>query len=156
APPFEARPCLQPAGFYDGETRTIEPFCHLEVSEDVSHSWFADPGGGRHPWESRTEPAYEVGGDRYSYAKAPRYKDRVVELGPLADLVIAGDPLIRSCFEREGPTTWLRQFARLHRPVAVLRAMRRTVAELLDDLDQPTFIGSEPRPDAEGFGFVNA
>ena len=36
APPFEERSCLQPAGFYDGETKTIEPFSHLEVSEDAA------------------------------------------------------------------------------------------------------------------------
>ena len=156
APPFEERSCLQPAGFYDGETKTIEPFSHLEVSEDVRHAWFADPGGGRHPWESQTKPEYHAEGDRYSYAKATRYKDQVVQLGPLADLVIAGDPLLRSFFEREGPSTWLRQFARLHRPVTVLEAMRRTVAELVENLGEPTFISSEPQADADGYGFVNA
>ena len=156
APPFEERSCLQPAGFYDGETKTIEPFSHLEVSEDLRHAWFADPGGRRHPWESQTKPEYHAGGDRYSYAKATRYKDQVVQLGPLADLVIAGDPLLRSFFDREGPSTWLRQFARLHRPVTVLEAMRRTVAELVADLGEPTFISSEPQADADGYAFVNA
>jgi hydrogenase large subunit len=156
APPYEERACLQPSGFYDGRTGTIEPFSHLHIAEHVRHSWFSDPGGGRHPWEGRTRPEYTAGGDRYSYAKAPRYKDRVVQLGPLADLVIAGDPLITSCFEAEGPCTWLRQFTRLHRPVSVLRAMRRTVAELLEHVDEPTFLESEPKADADGYGFVNA
>jgi hydrogenase large subunit len=54
APPFEERSCLQPSGFYDGEMGTIEPFSHLEVSEDVSHAWFADLTGRRHPQESQT------------------------------------------------------------------------------------------------------
>jgi hydrogenase large subunit len=156
APPFEERSCLQPAGFYDGETDSIEPFSHLDVSEHVRYSWFVDPGGGRHPWESQTEPERKAGGDQYSYAKATRYKDRVVQLGPLADLVIAGDPLITSFFKAEGPNTWLRQFTRLHRPVLVLRAMRRTVAELLENLGEPTFIRSEPKADADGYGFINA
>ena len=156
APPFDDRHCLQPAGFYDGETGAVEPFSHLDVSEHVRHSWFVDPGGGRHPWESQTRPEYKADSDRYSYAKATRYKDRVVQLGPLADLVMAGDPLITSYFRAEGPNTWLRQFTRLHRPVLVLQAMRRTVAELVENLGEPTFIRSEPRADADGYGFINA
>jgi hydrogenase large subunit len=156
APPFEERACLQPAGFYDGETKTIEPFSHRNVSEHVRHSWFVDPGGGRHPWESQTRPEYQPGGDRYSYAKATRYKDRVVQIGPLADLLIGRDPLITSFFEAEGPNTWLRQLTRLHRPVSVLQAMRRTLVELLTHLDEPTFIRSEPKADADGYSFINA
>ena len=70
--------------------------------------------------------------------------------------MIAGDPLLRSFFDREGPSTWLRQFARLHRPVTVLEAMRRTVAELVANLGEPTFISSEPQADADGYAFVNA
>ena len=69
-----------------------------------------------------TKPEYRADSDRYSFAKAPRYKEKVVQLGPLAELIIAGDPLITSFFRAEGPNTWLRQFARLHRPVIVLRA----------------------------------
>src|SRR5262245_58542783 len=156
APPFDERHCLQPGGFYDGETNQVEPFSHLDVSEHVRHSWFVDPGGGRHPWESQTQPEYQAKSDRYSYAKAPRYKDRVVQLGPLSDLVIAGDPLISSFFRAEGPNTWLRQFTRLHRPVLVLQAMRRTVAELIGNLGAPTFLRSEPKADADGYGFINA
>ena len=129
-PPFSERNCLQPAGFYNGETGEIEPFSHLDISEHVRYSWFVDHGGGRHPWESKTVPDYKPDGDGYSYAKATRYKDRVVQLGPLSDLVIAGDPLITSFFKAEGPTTWLRQFTRLHRPVSVLHEMHKTVLEL--------------------------
>ena len=156
SPPFQERHCVQPAGFYNGNTHTIEPFSHLDIAEHVRYSWFVDPGGGRHPWESETRPAHTTDGEQYSYAKATRYKDQVVQLGPLADLVIAGDPLITSLFLAEGPNTWLRQFTRLHRPVAVLQAMRRTVLELLERLDEPTYIRAEPRMDADGYGLINA
>ena len=94
--------------------------------------------------------------DRYSFAKAPRYKGKVVQLGPLAELVIAGDPLITSFFKAEGPNTWLRQFVRLHRPVAVLRRMREHVSELIENIREPTFIKSEARTEGVGYGFVNA
>jgi Ni,Fe-hydrogenase I large subunit len=66
-----------------------------------------DYGGGRHPWEGETIPDYQPDSDRYSFAKAPRYRGKVVQLGPLAEFVIAGDPLITSFFKAEGPNTWL-------------------------------------------------
>ncbi len=154
-PPFDERPCLQPGGFYDGEQETIEPFSHHSVAEHMRFAKLADPGGPRHPWHSETIPD-DTDGEAYSYAKATRYKDHVVQLGPLADLVLAGDPLIRSLFAVEGASTWLRQFTRLHRPVATLEAMRQTVSELRAHLDEPTFVRVEPEPDGDGFGAVNA
>jgi uptake hydrogenase large subunit len=154
-PPFDERPCLQPGGFYDGEHGTIEPFSHHSVAEHLRFAKLADPGGARHPWDSDTIPD-DTPGEAYSYAKATRYNDHVVQLGPLADLVLAGDPLIRSLFAAEGATTWLRQFTRLHRPVATLEAMRQTVSELRAHLDEPTFVRFDTPPDGDGFGAVNA
>lgn len=145
-----------PGGFYNGETNQIQPFSHLEISEHVRHSWFVDSDGGSHPWEGETKPDYQPNGDRYTYAKAPRYKDRVVQLGPLSDLVVAGDPLITSFVKAEGPNTWLRQFTRLHRPVMVLQEMRKTVMELIQHLGEPTYIKSEPKVDGDGYGLINA
>jgi uptake hydrogenase large subunit len=154
-PPFEERPCLQPGGFYDGERETIEPFSHHAVAEHLRFAKYADPGIARHPWDSDTIPD-DTPGEAYSYAKATRYDDQVVQLGPLSDLVTAGDPLIGSLFAADGATTWLRQFSRLHRPVVTLEAMRRTVSELRDRLDEPTFARFDPPSDGDGFGAINA
>ena len=145
-PPFHDRRCLQPAGFYDGDTQRIEPFDAEKISEDVSHAWYSDPGRPLHPWDSRTEPARGAGGPQYSYAKATRYDDRVVQLGPLADLVVARDSLITSLFEAQGPNTWLRQLARFHRPVQVLTSMRQTLHELGAHLNEPTYEAAEAKP----------
>jgi Ni,Fe-hydrogenase I large subunit len=71
--------------------------------------------------------------------------------------VLAADPLITSMLRAQGGAgTWLRQFTRLHRPVATLQAMRETVSELRAHLDEPTYVRSEPEPDGEGFGAINA
>jgi uptake hydrogenase large subunit len=154
--PYRDRHCLIPGGFYDAERREISQFSHAEVSEHVRYSWFEGYEGGRHPWMGENKPEYSASSDRYSFAKAPRYKGKVVQLGPLAELVIAGDPLITSFFRAEGPNTWLRQFTRLHRPVAVLRAMEKQVREIIANLGEPTFMRSEPRSDGTGYGFINA
>jgi hydrogenase large subunit len=154
-PPFDERPCLYAGGFYDGVRDTIEPFRQAQVSEHLRFSRFADPGSPRHPWESATVPDDE-GDEAYSYAKATRYADHVVQLGPLADLVLAGDPLITSLLHEHGADTWLRQFTRLHRPVGTLLDMRATVSELRAHIDEPTFVRSEALPDGDGFGAINA
>jgi hydrogenase large subunit len=155
-PPFTDRQCLEPAGFYDGQKDRIEPFDQRQIAEHVRYSWFIDYIDGRHPWEGETQPDYQPDGDRYTYAKAPRYQNRVAQLGPLAELVIAGDPLLTSFFQAEGANTWLRQFTRLSRPVSLLQQMRRTITELQQQLNEPTFIKSAPESEGEGCGLINA
>src|SRR5262249_5006460 len=153
-PPFSERPCLHAGGFYDGTQETIEPFRQELVSEHLRFSRMADPGEPRHPWESATIP--EERAEAYSYAKATRCGDHVVQLGPLADLVLAGDPLITSLLHEHGADTWLRQFTRLHRPVATFQDMRETVSQLRAHIDEPTFVRSEALADGDGFGAINA
>jgi hydrogenase large subunit len=60
----------------------------------VRHSWYRPYPGGRHPFQGETVPDYQPDTDRYTWAKAPRYGDQVVETGPLADLLTGGDALI--------------------------------------------------------------
>lgn len=102
-----------PAGFFNADTQQIETLDQSQINEHVRHSWFLDYPGGRHPWEGETIPDHQPGSDRYTWAKAPRYGDKVVQTGPLAELRIAGEPLISDLLAREGDNTWLRQFARL-------------------------------------------
>jgi hydrogenase large subunit len=155
-PRTHERHCLRPAGFYVGETGKVEPFDHHNVLEHVRHSWFVDYGGGRHPWQGETLPDYRPEGPGYSYVKAPRYGDRVVQVGPLADLVVGGDPLMTDLFQRRGASTWLRQFARLHRPVITLAAMRAHVEELLARIAEPVLVKNVLGADGDGYGLINA
>jgi hydrogenase large subunit len=71
-----------------------------QVREYIAHSWYRYKDGDSeslHPWEGETEfnytgpqPPYEhlnVDG-KYSWLKTPRWKDRPMEVGPLARLVV--------------------------------------------------------------------
>jgi Ni,Fe-hydrogenase I large subunit len=70
------------------------------VGESVDHSWYtsgADDGVLGDPHEARTEPVYSgptppftslEGFERYSWVKSPRYEDDVMEVGPLARLLV--------------------------------------------------------------------
>jgi hydrogenase large subunit len=149
------RNCLKPGGFYNGESGAVEPLDHHKVTEHVRHSWFAEADA-RHPWEGETVPHYREDGPAYSFCKAPRYGGHVVQVGPLSDLVVGGDPLISDFFRQEGPSTWLRQFARLHRPVVTLTAMREHVKELLLHISEPALEKNELPPNGDGVGLVNA
>ena len=103
-------------------------------------------------------PDYQPDTDRYTWAKAPRYGELVVEAGPLAELLTGGDTLIRALLASEGPNTWLRQFARLRRTGHTLHRMKQHLTELAGQLGTPHYL--PPPADAfdngEGYGFVQA
>jgi len=146
------------AGFLNGDTGDIEPFEQAEITEHVRYSWFQPYSGGRHPFQGQTIPDYQPHSDRYTWCKAPRYQDKVVQTGPLADALIDGEPLIRSLYQAEGGNAWLRQFARLHRTARLLHKMRETLRELAAQPNAPHMIspGEKEIPDGEGFGLVTA
>ncbi|GMU58281.1 MAG: hydrogenase large subunit [Myxococcaceae bacterium] len=78
-----------------------------QIQEFVTHSWFkySDETKGLHPFEGVTEPHFVLGpnakGDpkkmievldesaKYSFIKAPRWRGRPMEVGPLARFVVA-------------------------------------------------------------------
>jgi len=146
------------AGFLNGDTGTIEPFEQAEITEHVRYSWFQPYPGGRHPFQGQTIPNYQPHSDRYTWCKAPRYQDKVVQTGPLADALIDGEALIRSLYQAEGGNTWLRQFARLRRTARLLRCMRETLHELAAHPNAPHMIApaTQDIPDGDGFGLVTA
>ena len=70
------------------------------VTEDVTHGWYK-PAAPEHPSVGVTEPEYTEWNteEKYSWAKAPRYADKVMETGALARMLIAyskGNEKVRS------------------------------------------------------------
>jgi hydrogenase large subunit len=116
----------------DGFARGVEvcEFTQDRVSEHVAHSWFVDYAGGRHPFDGETRP-YATGreGEKYSWAKAPRYADLPAETGPLAEMVVAGNPLFTDLVGRDGPSVFTRQLARIVRQAELIPAMEVWLAE---------------------------
>lgn len=146
------------AGFLNGDTGNIEPFEQAEITEHVRYSWFQPYAGGRHPFQGLTIPDYQPHSDRYTWCKAPRYQNKVVQTGPLADALIDGEPLICSLYQAEGGNAWLRQFARLRRTARLLQKMRETLRELAAQPNDPHIIAPVDKeiPDGEGYGLVTA
>ncbi|EIC30687.1 MULTISPECIES: nickel-dependent hydrogenase large subunit [Methylomicrobium] len=154
--PYRKR--LFKAGFLNGDAGSIEPFDQNEITEHVRYSWFLPYPGGRHPFQGQTVPDYQPHSDRYTWCKAPRYRDKVVQTGPLADALIDGEPLIHALYRAEGGNAWLRQFARLHRTARLLKAMSQLLHELAAHPGEPHILPPADKeiPDGEGFGLVTA
>ena len=134
-------------------------FDEAEIREHTRFSWFADEGP-QHPTDvvvkpDRTRP------ESYSWATATRYgiESSVMQLGPLAELLVAEHPLTVALAEVYGVSAFLRQLVRWTRGAAALTLMREWLDGLHASLGESTL--EEPKAadidgEAEGFGFTNA
>lgn len=122
---------LQPPGFARGTQ--VREFAPEHITEDVAHSWFVGDHS-RHPHDGRTQP-YATGGEshKYSWAKAPRYKGLPAETGPLAQMIMSGNPLFVDLLRSDGPSAFVRQLARIVRPAELMPAMAQWLAETTAD-----------------------
>lgn len=139
---------LVPAGFARGVV--VTPFDQTRIAEHVAFSWFADQEGGRHPAQGETIP-YATGNEsgKYSWAKAPRYDGLPAETGPLAEMVVAGKPLIVDWIGRYGPSAFVRELARLVRPAELMPAM----ATWLEETRESGAFYTPPGRLVDGVGF---
>lgn len=133
----EAKGCLGqdrlvPSGVAFGTD--VGEFDQTRVSEHVAHSWFKDYSGGKHPFQGETIP-YASGqeGDKYSWAKAPRYEDNAVETGPLAEAIVAQRPLFLDLISNGGPSVLTRELARLVRPASLIPSLQIFLSEAKKD-----------------------
>lgn len=154
APPEGGRTYYSPAGFYADSQ--VTPLQQEEISEDLSHAWFQDKGGPAHPFEGDTVP-YATGreGEKYSWAKAPRYRHRPAETGPLAEMLVSANPLFRDLVESGGPSVFVRQLARLARCAVLIPVLERYLREMTGDrgtfYQEPAGIG-----EGQGVGLIEA
>ena len=98
----------------------VEPLQPSAIVEDLSHAWMA--GGTAAPFAGQTVPAPDKA-DAYTWCKAPRYHDLVVETGAMARQMVAGHALIRELVANEGGSVRTRVLARLLEFARVLPAM---------------------------------
>ncbi|MBI3610785.1 MAG: nickel-dependent hydrogenase large subunit [Nitrospirae bacterium] len=103
-PSFDTKNRLMPSGtVLDGRLKAleIEP---ATITEDVTHGWYKD-GKPTHPSMGVTEPEFTQWDveKKYTWAKAPRYGGRPMEVGALARMVVAyakGHPAARPLIDQ--------------------------------------------------------
>ncbi len=126
---------LASGGFYSDNR--LGPMDQENITEDVSHSWFAESGGGQHPFDGQSSP-YATGSEdlRYSWAKAPRYEGKPAETGPLAEMIISSNPLFTDFMRVDGPSAFLRELARLVRAATIIPVVESCIENALRTPDQ--------------------
>ena len=87
------------------------------ITESVLHSWYNDSDDSLHPSKGKTQAVDPIDkASAYSWLKAPRYKNRPVEVGPLARMWANGN-------YRNGISVMDRHLARAYEALKVARAM---------------------------------
>jgi hydrogenase large subunit len=145
---------FMPAGIFSRSG--ILPLDPEMIAEDVACAFYKGDDGSQHPYDARTVPQTEDHDPRqYSWTKAPRYDGRPAETGPLADLLVAGDPLFTEWLKTRGASVFIRELARLVRPALLLPAMDRWLAEMA--ASETTYYQDYWKTvTTQGFGLVGA
>ena len=81
---------FQPGVIYNRDLKKVVPFDPAKINEHVRHSWYKGAEA-KHPYEGVTDPAFTDlhGDERYSWSKSPRYEEKPMETGPLAQILVA-------------------------------------------------------------------
>jgi hydrogenase large subunit len=159
-----------------------------QIQEFVDQAWYEYSGeqGGRHPWNGETKvkysgpkPPYEQldTTGKYSWIKAPRWKGKPMEVGPLARMLVGyarGNNVIKSSVDDALQRLGLGQealFSALGRTLArgletkiMVDDLRKSYNQLLDNIkagDSKVFEGNKWDPSnwpdsAKGVGFTEA
>lgn len=163
-----------PAGIVmDRNFNDVKSFDPDKIAEHVRYSWYKGDKA-LHPYKGETDPKYTdmFGEDRYSWMKAPRYEDKAMETGPLAQVLVAyakGHPKIKPLVDHVINTLGIKVenlYSTLGR-IAARGIETAVVAEhcvdLLDQLEGNLAAGKNQIIEdidmvdkAEGVGFVNA
>ncbi len=126
-----------PAGvIFDGELAEVKDFDPEELTEDVKYSWYEEDCGGLHPQEGKTQYELDKKG-AYTFSKAPRYKKKPVEVGPLARMLVKKDKTLLDLASKHNiePTGALaRTAARAIECLLVAKAMHEWLDELTENL----------------------
>ncbi|MBM4079818.1 MAG: nickel-dependent hydrogenase large subunit, partial [Planctomycetes bacterium] len=141
---------LKPGFFENGTASALDP---NQVTEHVRHSWFRPYPGGRAPMDGLSEPA-PTKDAAYSWCKAPRYAGQPAEVGPLARMVVAEDPLITDAFRQFGSVVFTRMLARVHEMFRLLTEAAVWLRQISPD--EPFYAKDTPQDAASGFSLLEA
>jgi hydrogenase large subunit len=160
---------ISPSGFYNSHTKEYSNFDHLQIKEHVNHSWYEDVKAA-HPWDEPIPTPLKSQNlensdfnKKYSWSKAPRYMGLPAEAGPLSRCLMYAKPnnlphqtkdfMIKSAFDKMGPSVFLRTLARMHEAPMLFEYIDTWLREI--DLDGEFYIKPEER-DGKGFGATEA
>jgi len=137
-------------GYWNNGLSDLEPDA---ITESISYSYFNYAKEVSNPFDDYSEPSAKKE-SAYSWAKAPRYRKSVVEVGAIARQVISGDPLVMDFYQTYGSTVFTRVFARVHEAMKLLSVMREWISWL--DHQEKYYVKTTLKKDARGAGITEA
>jgi len=138
------------SGIYNGNRF---PFEQIKVEEHIAHSWYEGYEGGIHPSKGITEPNTQKE-NAYSWSKAPRYNGEVIELGPLARMLVDHDLLTLDVFQKIGSSVFTRQLIRIHETIRLVDKLKSWLGKI--DPEYPFYIKHHKIKECTGIGLVEA
>jgi Ni,Fe-hydrogenase I large subunit len=144
---------LFPQGIWSGNKGEIARLNTQLIREDLSHSWMLSQDGPAHPFQGTTLPDPEQA-EGYSWCKAPRYDESVIEVGALARQTISQHPLMLDLVQRNQSNVTNRIIGRLLELARVLPEMERWVKQIRPN--EPFCHQGQMPSEAEGQGLVEA
>jgi hydrogenase large subunit len=135
------------------EAGEIAPLNTGLITEETAYTFLNGGYSPRHPLEGSTDPEPDKPG-AYSWTKAPRYEGRPAEVGPLARMLIARDPLITDFVARRGLGVMAREVARLHEMILLLTKLEDWMSSI--DPGQPFYERPRGFYGGTGTGIIEA
>ena len=159
---------MMPSGVYDSASGKHKLMDQGFAREDVTHAWYDEPGGAKHPFDRTTVPVGKNPQDfdgKYSWATAVFHDDHGhLEAGPLAREMVYGGDHMEGWQHRDGlvldmhrnmggSSVLLRHFARMHEFKAIYRHIERCLKEF--QLADP-FYSKPTEKEGQGWGATEA
>ena len=141
---------LFPPGCWDGTG--VKSFDPAAIVEDLSHAWL-EGDTPQPPATGQTFPRLDKAG-AYTWCKAPRYAGQVAEVGALARLLVAGQPLARDLTPSGLGNVTARIVARMLEIAILIPAMEAWVLQLAPG--EPFCHHADMPDEASGIGLTEA
>ena len=123
------------------------------IKEDISHSWLSGQTEAKHPYHGSTIPNSDENSG-YSWCKAPRLDQKVMEVGAVSRQMINENPLIKSLVLATGTNVRNRVIARVLELALLVPEMEKWCRQLQA---KDTFCLTAKLPDeAQGAGLIEA
>jgi hydrogenase large subunit len=136
----------------DGKYEALDT---AKIAEDISHGWYKQSRVLQNPQDGVTQPDMN-NSDGYTWSKAPRYAHNVMQTGPLAQALVNQNPLITALYAEYKDCAYVRELARVLRPVVYLQYAREQIADSLKKFDSPSFEQHPTNFTGSGVGLVEA
>jgi uptake hydrogenase large subunit len=137
-------------GVWDGGLNQLD---QQAITEDISHSWMHYQNEPKHPFDGVTLPSADEEGS-YTWCKAPRLDDRVVEVGAISRQLVNGHPLIRELVAQSGGNVRNRVIARVLEIGLLVQAMEQWADRLQPK--EPFCNHANMPGETQGFGMIEA